>query len=92
MDEITQQLVSFTASYSDSVLTETVREVALLHLVDSVACAIAGYDTEAAGIAIRMARKQQIGDGALVFGEGIRATPERAAFANTIMVRGVGLE
>jgi 2-methylcitrate dehydratase len=87
VDRITEQLVTFTASYSDSVLVDPVREAALLHLVDSIACAVAGFDSDAAEVAIRLAREERHERGALVFGAGVRTTPELAAFANTIMVR-----
>lgn len=87
MDGITEELVGYTEGFSYEELTESARRFALQHVVDSVACAIAGYGSEPAQVAIRVARRVGGEELATVFGAGFRSAPAYAAFANTIMVR-----
>jgi 2-methylcitrate dehydratase len=87
MDRTTEQLVSYAAAWDPSMLTEPVRHAAIQHLVDSMACAIAGQSAEPARIAARIASAVRSDPGATVFGDGATTSPELAAFANTIMVR-----
>jgi 2-methylcitrate dehydratase len=87
LDTISQQLVEYTLSFSEAELTPPVKEAALSHLVDTVAVAIAGHDSEPAGIAADYASTVHSDRGATVFGHGIQSSPELAAFANAIMVR-----
>jgi 2-methylcitrate dehydratase len=87
MDRTTEQLVSYAASFSPSTLTEPVRHAATQHLVDSMACAIAGRSAEPARIAVKLARAVRMEPGARVLGDGSGTSVELAAFANTIMVR-----
>ena len=83
MDQTTAQLVNYALSFSEKELTAPVLDAALLHLVDSIACAIAGRSAESAQVASRVAKAVKSEPGATVFGPGNRTSPELAAFANT---------
>ena len=87
MDTITEQLVTYTSEFSESVLTEPVREAALRHVMDTVACAIAGYHLEAPQAARIVAKMAPDPKGATLFGDGTRVMPELAGFANATAVR-----
>jgi 2-methylcitrate dehydratase PrpD len=47
LDRITEQLVTYSSEFSEAVITESVREAMRRHIMDTIACAIAGYDLEA---------------------------------------------
>ena len=87
MDRTTARLVEYTSSFTASWLPRAVLDAAVDHLVDSVACAIAGSDSEPARIAVTVARSVHDDCPATVFGEGLSTTAELAAFANACMVR-----
>jgi 2-methylcitrate dehydratase len=87
MDRITEELVTYSTEFSDSVLTEPVKDAAVRHLVDTVACAVAGSELLSATIAAKVARTALNDKGATLIGAGMRVTPDMAAFANTTMVR-----
>jgi 2-methylcitrate dehydratase len=86
VDATLAQIVEYAESFSEAELTPDVRQATLNHLVDTVAVAIAGVDSEPARIAARLARPVSEG-GSTVIGFDRSASPELAAFANTIMVR-----
>jgi 2-methylcitrate dehydratase len=87
VDGITRQLVEFATAFDFDALPQSVRDAAVNHVVDSVAVAVAGYRSEPAQVAIRLAREATADRPATVFGSGVRTTPELAAFANAVMVR-----
>src|SRR5258705_1298248 len=87
MDATTRQIVDYTVGFSRAELTPPVLTAALHHVVDTVAVAVAGHDSEQAGIGARMARTARSPEPATVIGHGVSTTPDLAAFANTIMVR-----
>jgi 2-methylcitrate dehydratase len=87
MDKTTAQLVDYTASFSESMISEAAREAAVRHLVDSVACAIAGYNSTPGRIATKVSSAVPSEAGALIIGSNHRVAPDMAAFANTTMVR-----
>jgi len=86
VDATTEKLVAY-ALAAETDLRPAVRIAALQRVVDSVACAIAGYDTAPARVARRLARRVRADLPATVFGDGTPTAPELAAFANTVMVR-----
>jgi 2-methylcitrate dehydratase len=86
VDRTLAELVGYATSFGVEELTPEVRQATLNRLVDTVSVAIAGVDSEPARIAARLARPVSEG-GATVFGFGHQASPELAAFANTVMVR-----
>ncbi|MFC4055475.1 MmgE/PrpD family protein [Actinomadura syzygii] len=87
MDTTTAQLVDFSLRFDESWLTDSVVRAAVDRVVDSVACAIVGYESEPGQIAVAAARGVTCDAPATVFGARLRTTPELAAFANTTMVR-----
>lgn len=86
MDRTLAQIIGYAQSFDAGELTPEVRQATLNHLVDTVAVALAGVDSEPARIAARLARPVKE-DGATVVGFGHQASPELAAFANSVMVR-----
>jgi 2-methylcitrate dehydratase len=89
VDGITKQLVAYADDFRYSEVTPAVKDAAVKHLVDSIAVGIAGYDTEPARVAVRVARTVRADRPATVFGAGVSTTPEMAAFANATMIRGL---
>ena len=87
MDAPTKRLVEYTSAFSESMITDAARDAALRHLVDSVACAIAGYNSTPGQIAARVAGSVPFDQGASIIGHTRRVAPDMAAFANTTMVR-----
>src|SRR5262245_52389334 len=68
-------------------MTKPAIESTLNHLVDTIAVAVAGFDSDPARCAAAIARRVTSTPGATVFGYDITTSPELAAFANVIMVR-----
>ncbi len=89
MDATTARLVDYAEAFSYAELGDTARDATLRHLFDGIACAIAGYATEPAQIAVRIARGVRGDEQATVWGAGVSSIPAYATFANTIMVRGL---
>jgi 2-methylcitrate dehydratase len=87
MDNTSQQLVSYTREFGESSLPETIRHATVRHLVDSMGCAVAGFDSASAQVGVRLAKTVTSTAGATVFVDGVETSPEAAAFANTIMIR-----
>ena len=87
MDGITEQLVTYSSEFSDAVITESVRDAMRRHIMDTIACAIAGHDLAAPRAARLVANAAPDANGATLFGDGSRVMPEMAAFANATAVR-----
>ncbi|MFC4055482.1 MmgE/PrpD family protein [Actinomadura syzygii] len=87
MDRTTESIVEYALSYSLDDLTPPVMEAALNHMVDTVAVAIAGTTAESSRIATRLATAYRTTTGATVVGADRTASPDWAAFANSLMVR-----
>jgi 2-methylcitrate dehydratase len=87
VDSTTAQLVEFARDFDESRLTGDVVAAAVDRVVDSVACAIVGFESEPGRIAVEAARRVHCDTPATIFGAGVSTTPELAAFANTTMVR-----
>jgi 2-methylcitrate dehydratase len=87
MDRITRQIVDYTSGFPLAEPTGNALPAAVNHVVDTVAVAIAGHDSEQAAIGARVARLACGDQPATVIGFDVATTPELAAFANTIMVR-----
>jgi len=80
------------AEYAEEVrfeaLPEDVTAFMKRHLIDGLGCAAAGLDSEPARIARSLAADARpAGAGATLFGPGVRATPEMAAYANGVALR-----
>jgi 2-methylcitrate dehydratase len=87
MDKMTDVLVTFASEFADFPLADSALQATVDRVVDSVACAVVGFGSEPAKVAIDVARSVHSDHPATVFGAGITTTPELAAFANTTMVR-----
>jgi 2-methylcitrate dehydratase len=87
VDGTTAQLVEFARKFDETWLTDSVVAATVDRMVDSVACAIVGFESDPGRIAVEAARGTTCDAPATVFGAGLRTTPELAAFANTTMVR-----
>ncbi|HLF76333.1 MAG TPA: MmgE/PrpD family protein, partial [Dehalococcoidia bacterium] len=83
MDQTLERLVSYTQAFSAADLTAATRSKTADLLFDTIACAVAGSDTEPAQIAARLAKMVQSETSATVFGFGMKTSPELAALANT---------
>ena len=87
MDKTTRTLAEYVTRLSfDRLEATTIRE-AKKRLLDSLGCALGGFDSEPATIARRFAAKTSGAPSARVLGTGASTSIEMAAFANSIMVR-----
>ncbi len=87
MDGITRQLVEYTQDFRIADVPDEAKEAALRHLVDAIAVSIAGFDTESAQIAVRVARSMSGARNTVILGAGASAAPAYAAMANAVMIR-----
>jgi 2-methylcitrate dehydratase len=87
MDKTTTDIVEYARAYWNSTPTDASREAALRHLVDSVACAIAGHATASAQIAKAVAQTMSSDYPTTVFGSPWKSAAQYASFANTVMIR-----
>src|SRR5262245_6729930 len=87
MDKITEQIVNYAQSFSQSDMTPAIIDAARDRLFDTIACAVAGSGTEAARIAAKVSSRARNDESATVFGFGMSTCPELAALANAMMVR-----
>src|SRR5579884_4397245 len=89
VDAITERLVEYTQAFSLAEMTEPVTNAAVDHLFDTIACAIAGANSEPARIVADLARlvNYDNGSGATLFGYGVNTSPEIAALGNAMMMR-----
>lgn len=88
MDNLTRLIADYAWSLTFEELPDPVVHAAKQRLVDTLACAIAAYECEPAGIGRRLshgARPQRYPGRILGFGE--RTTAQDAAFVNTAMIR-----
>jgi 2-methylcitrate dehydratase len=87
LDKTLEKLVTYTLEFSPERFSDSARAKTIDLLFDTIACAVAGSETEPAQIAARIAGRVQSRPGATVFGYGMATSPELAALANTMMVR-----
>jgi 2-methylcitrate dehydratase len=86
-DSTTRQIVSYVNAMSEPTLTAPLLDALGATLVDSIACAVAGSNSEPAHIAARLAKLTRGDLKSTVVGHGVTTTPELAGFANACMVR-----
>ena len=87
MDKTTRTLAEYVTRLSyDRLEPNTIRE-AKKRLIDSIGCALGGFDSEPATIARRLAAKSSGEPSARILGTGASTSMEMAAFSNSIMVR-----
>src|SRR5262249_29198991 len=87
MDKTTDTLARYVTSLRYQDLSARAVREAKRHLIDSLGCAMGGYDSEPAAIARRLAPEWTGIPSARLLGEGRPTTPEAAAFANSVMIR-----
>ena len=87
VDKTTRQLVSYVNAMSAQTLTAPLLDALGATLVDSIACLVAGSNSEPAHIAARLAKTTRGDLKSTVVGYGVTTTPELAGFANACMVR-----
>jgi len=87
VDATLQKLTDFTHQLAYADLTPEAIHECKRRFIDSLACAIGGYNAEPCVIARAVAGKASSKKTARVFGTLHRTTPELAAFANGVMIR-----
>jgi 2-methylcitrate dehydratase len=88
MDQIIEAIAGYAAELEFERLPQAVVHAAKQHLIDSLACAIGGYDCPAAAIGRRVAAgAAPAARAGRILGQGELATAESAAFVNTAMIR-----
>ena len=87
MDRTTEDLAAYATSLSYSDLSPEVVHQAKIRVIDSLGCAMGGYDSQPSQIARRLASMYSSVRPARVLGSGQVTSPDMAAFANTIMIR-----
>jgi 2-methylcitrate dehydratase len=87
MDEVTRRIVDFTAGTDPTKISGQARAEVGRRLIDSIACAIAGFGSEPVVALCGLARAREQSDGCLVWGTSGRAAPEVAALVNGAAVR-----
>lgn len=87
MDRTGRQISEFAAHASYSALPAAAVAAAKRHLLDSLGCAIAGFNSPPASIARKSAARVSSSQPSRLFGDGSYTSPEMAAFANTAALR-----
>ena len=87
MDTITEQLSDYVVGLSYEDLDPLTTEQTKIRFIDSLACAVAAFDTPVGRIVRRVACGVSGQPGSTVLGTSHRSSPEMAAFANSAMVR-----
>lgn len=88
MDDATRRIVDFAQKYNYASMTPTTRQMTNRTMVDSMACAFAGFEEHAIRVCARLARQVTgVELKSTVLGYGITTSPELASFVNSAMVR-----
>jgi 2-methylcitrate dehydratase len=87
MDEVTRRIVDYTAAIDATKISVGARAEVGRRLIDSIACAIAGFGSEPVDALRQLARARDQSDGCLVWGTASRTAPEVAALVNASAVR-----
>ena len=87
MDRTTETIAAYAEALTLDDLPPACVDAVRTRLLDSVACAIGGFDTPPSHIARNLVRSISAAPGARVFGTGSMTAPEFAAFTNTVMLR-----
>ena len=87
MDAVEEKLVRFVDAFDFADIEAQVLHAIKLRFIDTVGCALAGYDEAPAKIARRLASQVRSSEEAGVIGAAGKSSPEMAAFANTTMIR-----
>ena len=87
MDRTTEMLSAYACGLTYEELGPEVVTQVKRTLVDTMGCAVGGYDSEPAAIARSLADGVSSGIPSRVLGTSLRTTPDLAAFANGVAVR-----
>lgn len=87
MDDILERLADFTVGLRPEHLPPVAVHECKRRILDTLACALGGFDSAPARIARAAASRVSCSSPARVFGTTIRTSPELAAFANGVMIR-----
>lgn len=87
MDRTTETIAAYAAALTLDDLPPACVDAVRTRLLDSVACAIGGFDAPPSHIARNLASTISAAPGARVLGTGTMTAPELAAFTNTVMLR-----
>ena len=87
MDRTTEMLSAYTCGLTYEELGPTVVEQVKRTLLDTMGCAIGGYDSEPAEIARSLAEESSGRLASRIIGTRVCAAPDMAAFANGVAVR-----
>jgi 2-methylcitrate dehydratase len=87
MDATEEKLVAFTDALSFAAIEPPVLHAIKLRFIDTIGCALAGYNEPASVIARNLAwqRRGSVESGVIATSQ--KSSPEMAAFANTTMIR-----
>ncbi len=87
MDRTTRQLVEYTTSFSDALMTKPVLDGIGTYMVDTIAALMAGFESEPGRVGAKIGRTVQSTYKSTIMGYGVVTTPQLAAFTNACMVR-----
>jgi 2-methylcitrate dehydratase len=87
MDRSSEKIVDYAERLRVQDLTDECVAACETHLLDSVGCALGGYDSPPSRIARAFSKTIGSQPGARVFGDGTVSAPDVAAFTNAAMVR-----
>jgi 2-methylcitrate dehydratase len=87
MDRSSEQIVEFADALRVQDLTDGCIREARKHVLDSIGCALGGFESPPSRIARAYSRSVGGQPGARVIGDGTLTTPDVAAFANAVMLR-----
>src|SRR5262249_38555891 len=88
MDDATRKIVDFAQKYNYADMSATTLKMVNRTMVDSIACAFAGFEEHAIRVCAKLAKQVQgVELKSSVFGYGISTSPELASFVNSAMVR-----
>ena len=87
MDRSSEKIVDYADRLRAQDLTGECIAACKTHLLDSIGCALGGYDSPPGRIARAFSRTVSAQPGARIFGDGNLTSPELAAFTNAAMVR-----
>lgn len=87
MSALESRLIEYALSFDLADLSEDALHQAKRRVLDTIGCALGGFNSEPSRIARRLAHPVAGGPTARVFGTLVPTTPEAAAFANGTMLR-----
>ena len=87
MDAVEEKLIRFVDSFAFADIETPVLHAIKLRFIDTIGCALAGYDEAPAKIARRLAAQVRSSEEAGMIGTSAKTSAEMATFANTTMIR-----